>query len=166
MTTTAFRQQTYLPQSEATTRDLTDFVADHRGESSYTLVAKDGASVAIPAALSAVLQQILEAMQAGRAVTVSTHARMVTSQEAADLLGVSRPTVIKLIDTGALPCDRTGHRRKIAVEDVMRYRQRRKEEQFAALQAIAVDPFEDDDTEAALALLKEQRKARAQQRQA
>lgn len=48
------------------------------------------------------------------------------------------------MDKGLLPCERTSHRRKIAVDDIIRYQRRRKAEQLAALEAIAVDPFEDD----------------------
>ncbi|WP_052206095.1 excisionase family DNA-binding protein [Pantoea rodasii] len=45
-----------------------------------------------------------------------------TTQEAADLLNISRPTLIRLLDSGALPYHRTGNRRKIRYVDALEYR--------------------------------------------
>ncbi|WP_312240597.1 helix-turn-helix domain-containing protein [Pantoea sp.] len=47
-----------------------------------------------------------------------------TTQEAADMLNVSRPTLIRLLDNGELPFHRTGNRRKIRFTDVLAYRDR------------------------------------------
>ncbi|MGB8020677.1 MAG: excisionase family DNA-binding protein [Candidatus Nanopelagicales bacterium] len=66
----------------------------------------------IPETVCRVLLQVLEAMKAGKAVTVAPQNTLLTTQQVADLLGVSRPTVVKLIENGELPAQTPGQRRR------------------------------------------------------
>lgn len=71
------------------------------------------------------LRQVAEAMKAGRSVSVFAQGQQLTTQQAAEILGVSRPTVVKLIDDGELPANVPGQvRRKLLLEDVLAYRER------------------------------------------
>jgi excisionase family DNA binding protein len=81
----------------------------------------------------AVLLTVAHAMLAGRAVTVSPTSRRLTTQEAADLLGISRPTLIKLLDSGDIPSERPGRHRRVRLDDVLRYQQDRQAERRSAL---------------------------------
>jgi excisionase family DNA binding protein len=76
-------------------------------------------------------------MQRGLAVTVVPPAHVLTTPHAADLLSVSRPTVIKLLDGGQIPFTRAGTRRRVHLEDVVGARHRRRAVQYAALEATA-----------------------------
>lgn len=134
--------ETFQPESKATAEDLGQFLDQYE---SLRLMAPDGTAVALPRELQRLLTAVVHGMAHDRAITVSPTSRTMTTTEAASLLGVSRPTVVKLIDAGELPADRTGHRRKIAIEDLMAYRKKRRQEQYRILASIAVDPFGDDD---------------------
>jgi len=109
--------------------------------------AEEGDSIEIPAGLHAVLRQVVEAMKAGKAVTVAPQNKLLTTQQAADLLGVSRPTVVKLIDEGKLPAETPGQRRRmVKLDDLLTYRAKRREQQYRALLETSneYDEFDED----------------------
>ena len=63
--------------------------------------------------------------------TPGAQSKLLTTQQAADLLGVSRPTVVKLIEEGALPAETPGKRRRmVKLDDLLEYRAHRREEQY------------------------------------
>ena len=97
------------------------------------LVGPDGESVALPAPVYDALVQVVAALRAGRAITVAPLAQRLTTQEAADLLGVSRPTVVKLLESGAIPYEQPGRHRRVRLADLLAYRDRRVDERRAAL---------------------------------
>jgi excisionase family DNA binding protein len=67
-----------------------------------------------------------------------------TTQQAADLLGMTRPTVINILDAGGIPFHRVGTHRRLRLVDVLDYRQRRRAAQYATLEATASELDEDD----------------------
>ena len=78
----------------------------------------------LPTFAARLLLDALTALAEGHAVTVVPVPAELTTQEAADVLNVSRPYLIKLLDERKLPYRRVGNRRKVLLEDVLRYRQR------------------------------------------
>lgn len=165
--TVALAEQTYLPPTDAHLNETASFLATHSlgGSPQYALVSRvDGQEAVLPNEVHQALAQVVQAMLAGRAVSVAPHSLKLTTQQAADLLGVSRPTVVKLIDLGEIPGQRTSHRRQVALRDVLDYRERRKAQQYAALDATSSDQFDEDDPEEVRASLKRARKAIAARR--
>ena len=101
------------------------------------LLGPDGKRIELPDSALEALRVIIEAMARGRAITLVPHDKDLTSQEAADILHVSRPHLIKLLDGGELPFHRVGTHRRIRIEDVLAYRDRRVAEREAALRDLA-----------------------------
>ena len=66
-------------------------------------------------------------------------AEEISTQQAADLLGVSRPYLVKLVESGKLPHRKVGPRRRLHLEDVLAYRTQLEAVRRDALQALADD---------------------------
>ena len=120
--------------------------------------------IELPEEIYHVLCRTVEAMQKGLSVTISPTSQTLTTQQAADLLGISRPTLIKILDEGTLPFTRAGTHRRLALVDVREYRDRRRQEQYAAIDALSVDVDESTDIGDVLDELRSARKVVAERR--
>jgi excisionase family DNA binding protein len=72
-------------------------------------------------------------MAYGQAVTIAPVHQRLTTQEAAVLLGISRPTFVKLLDAGEIPYEQPGRHRRVLLTDVLAYRERRSSRRGEAL---------------------------------
>ena len=81
----------------------------------------DGVGCEIPADVLGLLARVLARSAAGDAVAVSTVKAELTTQQAADLLNVSRPYVVKLLDQRRIPFRRVGNRRRLLLSDVVAF---------------------------------------------
>ena len=109
---------------------------------SPALVGADGERLELPGAVFRLLKDIVRNMQLGRAIVLIPENQQLTTQRAADLLGVSRPYLIKLLEAGELPHHKAGSHRRIYLKDLAAYRKRRDVERKAALDRIAKEAFE------------------------
>jgi excisionase family DNA binding protein len=89
------------------------------------LVSPDGREVEIPASAFAALQAVVRDMAQGLTITLIPHDKELTTKEAADILNMSRPFLVKLLDRGEIPHHRVGTHRRLNVEDVLAYRELR-----------------------------------------
>lgn len=93
--------------------------------------------IELPTSALRLLVDILAELADGNAVkVVPIHAEL-TTQEAADLLNVSRPHLVKLLEEGVLPFHKTGKHRRVLFADLMRYREQREEASHAAMDELA-----------------------------
>jgi excisionase family DNA binding protein len=106
------------------------------------LVGAGGERLELPDAVFRLLREIVRNMQLGRAIALIPENRQLTTQRAADLLGVSRPHLIKLLGNGELPHHKVGSHRRIYLKDLLAYQKRRDAERKAALDRIAKEAFE------------------------
>jgi excisionase family DNA binding protein len=113
---------------------LAGFVADSDGPRSVAVRTDEGEVELPPAAGRAVLA-LLSELASGTAVQLVPVDAELTTQEAADLLGLSRTYVVRLIDSGALPAHLVGTHRRLRAADVLAYKARRAE-RLAAVRAV------------------------------
>ena len=111
-----------------------------RRPSRFTL--PDGSSIRLPKAAVDGLIQLLTAAAEGEEATVVRSPREVTTQQAAKVLNVSRPTVIKLIDDAVLPSRKVGSHRRVPLADLLAYQQGVVARRRAVLDAMTTDAEE------------------------
>ncbi len=94
-----------------------------RLEREPVLLLPNGQKQSIPAPLAAVLAIAAQAMMSGYAVSVTIHSGVLTTKQAADMLACSRQHVVKLIDEGKLPAEKTpgGTHRRIRLKDLLEF---------------------------------------------
>jgi excisionase family DNA binding protein len=113
-------------------------------EAARASVRLDDQAIILPRRALVLLRDTLAEMAKGNAVTiVPTHAEL-TTQEAANLLNVSRPYLIKLLAAGEIPFTRTGTHRRIQLKAIMEYKEKRIGLSRQALDELARQAQEDD----------------------
>jgi excisionase family DNA binding protein len=85
---------------------------------------RDAEDAVIPEIAFQLLQKILEELALGHAVALAPLEREVSTQTAADVLNVSRPHLVKLLESGKMPFKKTGTHRRIRLSDVLEYKAR------------------------------------------
>lgn len=89
--------------------------------------------VEVPESAFEALKFVVEAMSKGQTILLMPRGQILTTQQAAEILHVSRPHLVKLCDDGVLPFDRVGAHRRLRLEDVLEYREQRSRERDAKL---------------------------------
>jgi excisionase family DNA binding protein len=138
------RERTLLPPD-----DLSDMVRLARGlarvaaPAQARLVGPDGSQIDIPAELYGVLRDVVAALSEGVAITIAPHNTMLTTQEAADLLNVSRPTLVRLLTAGEIPHTMRGRHRRVLLRDVLDHRERTRHDRRQVLDQMTAEAEED-----------------------
>ncbi len=101
------------------------------------LVLADGSRILLPDPLAEVLREVAQSLAQGNAVTVVPQHTTLTTQQAAEFLGVSRPTFVKLLEEGALSFTQPGRHRRVRLDDVLAYRDRVRQARREALDQLA-----------------------------
>jgi excisionase family DNA binding protein len=115
-------------EAAAAARSLAPVLKNRRARHVTLRAEGEQGSVTVPREAFELFVRILAEMANGNAVTlVPIHAEL-TTQQAADLLNVSRPYVVSLVEQGKLPHRKVGTRRRIRFEDLMEYKRRDDEE--------------------------------------
>ena len=122
-----------LPQAETEQANrLSEFL---HGHGQALLVGKGGEpAVEIPETVHELLLQILDLMRQGKAISIIPVTQDLTTQQAAEVIGVSRPFFVKLIEAGAIPFHLAGTHRRVHLRDLLEYKERRDKERHAAIE--------------------------------
>ena len=112
---------------------------DHSRAAVITLTTDTGEhpTVEVPPSALKLIGQLLGAMSEGRPIVLMPTEQEFTTVEAANFLNVSRPFVIKEMDSGRLPHRKVGSHRRIALEDLLAYSQKMRATQASALDRMA-----------------------------
>ncbi len=133
---------TYVPEGSDLAK-VVDFVAALAGRGlaapapSPALVDADGGRLELPEPLFEALVQVATALAHGQAVTVMPRGKLLTTQEAADLLSISRPTLVRLLEAHEIPFEQRGRHRRIRLADLLDYQQRMRRERRETLNQMA-----------------------------
>lgn len=91
------------------------------GRQAPCLVSPTGERQEIPAEVYDMLTLIVDALSAGHGVSVVPTDAQLTTQQAADHLGISRPTLVKLLEQGDIPFTKVGRHRRVKLQDLIEY---------------------------------------------
>ncbi len=117
-----------------TTADAKQFRALRRlaQNSSAKLVEKGGESMAIPTSIRTLIAEIARNMEAGKAVSVVAEHQELTTQRAANILGVSRPYLVRMVEDGKLAFHIVGSHRRVYLSDLLEYKTKRDQARHQA----------------------------------
>ena len=96
----------------------------------------------LPEEVYRVVVEVVEAMRAGKVITLVPHTQRLTTQEAADFLGISRPTLVKFLADGKIPYDQPGRHRRVLFTDLLAYQQQQHASRRTALDQMTEDASE------------------------
>lgn len=144
MTLPAFSQElgARLPSAseKAAAKQLRSIIASHRNGDAKLRVLNDEkkpAEVTLTPALSDLLIELLRHVSRGDAVTLVPISKMLTTQQAADVLNVSRPFLISVLNRGDIKFELVGRHRRIKAEDLFAYKRTRDDKRSKALADLA-----------------------------
>lgn len=112
--------------AERAARRISDYLESHPDDDLIEALGEVGEADAlvIPRPTAILFAQILGALAEGRGVQIIPKETELTTQQAADMLNVSRPYLISLLESGQIPFRKVGRHRRVTFEAIMEYRRR------------------------------------------
>jgi excisionase family DNA binding protein len=123
--------------ASAAARLLAGALEENSERREVELRVSEGTSVLVPRAALALIVEVLEQLGGGEGVMVVAERAELSTQQAADLLNVSRPYILKLIDERQLPARKVGTHRRILLGDLLAYKRRDEADRDAVLTELA-----------------------------
>jgi excisionase family DNA binding protein len=120
---------------------LSQILGRHRKELDFDerieFIDEKGEQVVLPASALELLKNILVQMAQGNAMTLMPIHAELTTQQAADILNVSRPYLVKLLEAGEIPFAKKGTHRRVLFKDIETYKARVDEQRMEALDELS-----------------------------
>jgi excisionase family DNA binding protein len=125
--------------AERAARRIRDYLASHPGDDLLEVLGETGDddALVIPRATAVMFAQILDLLGQGRGVQILPREAELTTQQAADMLNVSRPYFIGLLESGKISFRKVGRHRRIKFEALMEYKRQDDLERRAAADDLA-----------------------------
>ena len=137
----AVLDETFVPTEAETERakNLSRILAKEFAPAERVTIQREGGdeSIEIPQQVFDVLMRVLAVMSEGKAFSLIPMDKELTTQQAADILNVSRPYLNKILDLGDIEHRKVGRNRRIKFSDLMKYKEAQELKSQAALQELA-----------------------------
>lgn len=101
------------------------------------LVGPDGEATSIPESVFYMLERVAEVLARGDSITVVPVGKELTTQQAANLLNVSRQYLVRLLDEGRIAFRKTGKHRRLRIDDVLSFKEQRDKDRRAGLRELS-----------------------------
>lgn len=126
-----------IQQAKESSRTLSRYAAMDRVQ--MTLKGSEGEvdEMILPGKVMQLLLDVLAEMSKGNAISLIPHHQEVSTQEAANLLNVSRPFLVGLLEKGEIPFRKVGSHRRVLLADVLTYKERIEQQRYQALEELA-----------------------------
>jgi excisionase family DNA binding protein len=118
-------------------KKLAVHLGDSKGVRLQMKTGKTSEELVLPPSALRLLVGVLTELAQGNAVTLTPHRAELTTQQAADLLNVSRPHVVKLLDEKAIPSHKVGSHRRVRLTDLLTYKAEVLAKRHAALDELS-----------------------------
>lgn len=124
------------PNTENEKRELENLF-NNLPDISNISIYSNGKEMQIPYSISVVLCEVIKTLNYGNSITLIPMDKELTTQQAADLLNVSRPYLIKLLENNEINYRKTGSHRKILMQDLMEYREKRNDNRKTKIEKLS-----------------------------
>lgn len=113
------------------------YLKKEEGEHRVELSVDDGVKVSVPESTLKFLLKYLRSLSEGKAVSILPLESELSTQQAADILNVSRPHLVKMLENNEIPHHKVGRHRRINAKDLIEYKRQRDEERESLLDDLA-----------------------------
>ena len=124
------------PISDNEKKELSNLVDNLSNVGKIALVI-NGQEIEVPSVIYFALTEVVKTLNNGDSVTLIPMDKELTTQQAADILNVSRPYFIKLLENGTIKFRKTGTHRKVLMQDLIEYRDKRAENRHANIEEMS-----------------------------
>ena len=110
------------PKNKEELNEIIELVKKISNMDKFIMTKADGEAIELPQVISQVLYEIITILSQGGSMTIIPMDKELTTQQAADILNVSRPYLVKLLENDIIPYHKTGTHRKILMKDLIEYK--------------------------------------------
>ena len=122
-----------IEQAKISSRTLSKYTDADRVQLSLNGSNGESDELLLPGHVLQILLDVLSEMSKGNAISLIPHHQEVSTQEAANLINVSRPFLVKLLEDGDIPFRKVGSHRRVLLTDVMKYKEKVDKQRHIAL---------------------------------
>ena len=123
--------------AHATLEGASKYISKEKGSHKVELSVDESVKVTVPESALEFLLKFLHSLSKGEAVSILPLGSEMSTQQAADILNVSRPHLVKLLEDDKIPYHKVGSHRRIKAEDLIEYKAKRDEEREGLLDELA-----------------------------